>query len=208
MKSTNKEGMNTSSPIDLQNILPRMSVNISSMSYDSSRKINKFQKIRANNNDGTTNTLERIISPVPYILNFELSILTGLYDDAWQIIEQIVPYFQPSFSLNLRLLDNYEPVSIPFVLESVSPDSVDEYGLTDERVFLSTLSFKANANYYYMKRNSKIIKQILANFHVGEKDAEDYLRYKQYDLSAQNITPITTVAEREEEPIDLTITEY
>jgi hypothetical protein len=91
-------------------------------------------------------------------------------------------------------------------LTSVSPDATDEYGVMDDRVFLSVLSFETHANYYYIKRDVKSIKEILANFYIQKDD--DYKKIKSYEFNADNLAPVTTVATREDEPVTTTITEY
>ncbi len=192
--------------LDLNYILPRMSVNISGMSYASSKHLTKFQKLKACEYDESSGSLDSILTPVPYTLSLDLSILTKSIDDTFQIIEQIVPFFAPSLSFDVNVIDGFSPESITYVLTSVTPDSNDEYGIVDERVFLSTLSFETNANYYYIKRTTGIIKEIIANYYVQKDD--DYKKIKTYELNADNLAPVTTVATRDEEPITTTIVEY
>ncbi len=202
--SNQVDHINTEAELDLNYILPRMSVNIVSMMYAPERKLNRRQKMRAAeyNDAGHIGT---VLAPVPYTLDIELSILTKSIDDTFQIIEQIIPYFAPTFSLNVKSLEDFESESIQFTLNNVTPDAAEEYGIIDERIFTSSLNFQANVNYYYIKRNSKIIKEILAQYYVGKDDS--YEKIKTYELTPNNLTPIKTVAERDEEPITTTITE-
>lgn len=199
----NTENLNA---LDLNYILPRMAVSITGMNYNPERKVSKFQRIKACQYDETEGTLSRVLSPVPYTLTLDLSIITKSIDDTFQIIEQIVPYFTPSLSFDIQFISGFSSESVGYTLTSVQPDSNDEYGVTDERVFLSTLSFETNVNYYYIKRSSSIIKKIIADYYVG-KD-EDYERIKRFEFNADNLAPVTTVAEREDEPTTTTITEY
>ena len=75
--------------------LPRMSFEMNNVTYDATRKAGITQTYKAS--DGTN--LRKVFMPVPYNIGFELNIMTKLNDDALQIVEQILPYFQPSFNL-------------------------------------------------------------------------------------------------------------
>ncbi|BCU99235.1 MAG: hypothetical protein CM15mV26_0690 [uncultured marine virus] len=80
--------------------LPRMSFEMNTIQYDASRKSGITQTFKAS--DGTN--LRKVFMPVPYNIGFELNIMTKLNDDALQIVEQILPYFQPSFNLTVDLV--------------------------------------------------------------------------------------------------------
>ena len=79
-----------------------MSFEMNNVSYDSSRKSGVTQTFKAS--DGTN--IKKVFMPVPYNIGFELNILAKLNDDALQIIEQILPYFQPSFNLIIDLVNS------------------------------------------------------------------------------------------------------
>ena len=76
----------------VQITLPRMSFETTDISYDPTRKASITQQFKAS--DGTN--LKKVYMPVPYNVGFELNIMTKLNDDALQIVEQILPYIQPS----------------------------------------------------------------------------------------------------------------
>ena len=80
--------------------LPRMSFEMTSVSYDPTRKSGITQTFKAL--DGSS--MKKVFMPVPYNIGFELSIFSKLNDDALQIIEQILPYFQPSFNITIDLV--------------------------------------------------------------------------------------------------------
>tara|TARA_B100000945_G_scaffold296707_1_gene275182 strand:- start:304 stop:846 length:543 start_codon:yes stop_codon:yes gene_type:complete len=101
----------------VQITLPRMSFEMNSVAYDSTRKVGVTQTFKAS--DGTN--LKKVFMPVPYNIGFELNILTKLNDDALQIVEQILPYFQPSFNLTVDLVKEIgEKRDIPIVLDNIS----------------------------------------------------------------------------------------
>ena len=78
--------------------LPRMSFEHNSIQYDPTRKSSITQTFRAADSGGN---VKKVFMPVPYNIGFELNILSKLNDDALQIVEQILPYFQPSFNIVL-----------------------------------------------------------------------------------------------------------
>ena len=82
--------------------------------------------------------------PVPYNIGFELSILSKLNDDALQIVEQILPYFQPSFNLSVDLVDSIgEKRDIPVVLNSVAFQDDYEGDFSTRRALIYRLQFTA-----------------------------------------------------------------
>lgn len=129
---------NLNKPIQIT--LPRMSYEINSIQYDGSRKTPATQTFKAT--DGTN--LKQIYMPVPYNIGFELNILTKLNDDALQIIEQILPFFQPQFTVTINLLDNLnEKRDIPFVLDNISFKDDYEGDFSTRRALIYTLQFTA-----------------------------------------------------------------
>ena len=93
--------------------LPRMSFEMTNIQYDSTRKSGITQTFKAKDGDN----IKKVFMPVPYNIGFELSIFSKLNDDALQIIEQILPFFQPSFNLTVDLVSSIGERDIPVVLE-------------------------------------------------------------------------------------------
>ena len=82
--------------------------------------------------------------PVPYNIGFELNILTKLNDDALQIVEQILPYFQPAFTLTVDLIDSIgEKRDIPLTLDNISFQDDYEGDFSTRRSLIYTLNFTA-----------------------------------------------------------------
>ena len=124
----------------VQITLPRMSFEMTSIDYDSSRKTGVTQTFRAV--DG--NTMKKVFMPVPYNIGFELSILCKLNDDALQIVEQILPNFQPAFNLTVDLVESIgEKRDIPIVLNSVSFQDDYEGDFSTRRALIYRLQFTA-----------------------------------------------------------------
>ena len=127
-----------------QMTLPRMSFEFTGITYDPSRKITATQQFTIKDaNDGST--VKKAFMPVPYNMQFELSIMTKLNDDALQIVEQILPYFQPAYNLTVTLVESgiNEKRDIPIVLENVTMQDDYEGDYSSRRVLLYTLRFSA-----------------------------------------------------------------
>ena len=126
--------------------LPRMSFEMTSIAYDSSRKAGITQTFKAVGND---DKLKRVFLPVPYNIGFELSLLTKLNDDALQVVEQILPFFQPSFSVTIDLISSIgEKRDVPITLQNVTFQDDYEGDFTTRRALIYTFQFVAKTYLY------------------------------------------------------------
>ena len=124
----------------VQITLPRMSFEMTSLEYDPTRKSGITQTFKA----VTGTTMKKVYMPVPYNIGFDLSIMCKLNDDALQIIEQILPFFQPSFNLTINLIDSIgEKRDIPIVLNNISFQDDYEGDFSSRRALIYTLKFTA-----------------------------------------------------------------
>ena len=120
--------------------LPRMSFAMNNIQYDSSRKAGITQTFKAVDDK----KLKKVFMPVPYNIGFELNILTKLQDDSLQILEQILPFFQPGFTLTIDLVDQIgEKRDVPMVLDSISFQDDYEGNYETRRALIYTLNFTA-----------------------------------------------------------------
>ena len=123
--------------------LPRMSFEFTGLTYDPTRKVTTTQQFIVKDPDDGTET-KKSYMPVPYNMQFELSIMTKLNDDALQIVEQILPYFQPAYNLSIELVESIkEKRDVPIVLENITMQDDYEGDFTSRRVLLYTLRFTA-----------------------------------------------------------------
>ena len=100
--------------------LPRMSFEFTGLQYDGTRKVTTTQTFKSQS-VGIATAIRKTYMPVPYNMSFELSIFTKLNDDMLQIVEQILPYFQPAYTLSVNLVDTIgEKRDIPIVIENVT----------------------------------------------------------------------------------------
>jgi hypothetical protein len=126
----------------IQMSLPRMSFEFVGLSYDPARKLAPQSFSAAIKSD--TTDIRKAYMPVPYNMDFELSVMTLLNDDMLQIVEQILPYFQPSFNLTIDLISSVgEKRDIPITLEGVSMQDNYEGDYSVRRSLVYTLKFTA-----------------------------------------------------------------
>jgi hypothetical protein len=142
---------------------------VNSYSYDPSRKLNKNQKRSvAKNASGDEKKVFTQFSPVPYDVGFELNVFTATSDDGLQIIEQILPYFQPDYTVTMIIDKDYMDTKrdIPFVLESVDYEDSYQGALTDRRRIIYTLKFTAKIYLYGPISSSAIIRKVSADLYT------------------------------------------
>jgi len=120
--------------------LPRMSFEMTSIDYDSTRKSGVTQTFKAQ--DGKK--FKKVFMPVPYNLGFELNVMTKTQDDSLQIVEQILPFFQPAFTLSIDLVKQIgEKRDIPLVLQNISFTDDYEGNYETRRALIYTFTFTA-----------------------------------------------------------------
>ena len=176
--------LNKATQIDL----PRMSFEISSINYDPSRKSGITQTFKAKDGE----KMKKVFMPVPYNLGFELNILTKLQDDGLQILEQILPFFQPGFTLSVDLVKSIgEKRDIPMVLQSITQQDDYEGDFATRRALIYTLQFTAKTFMfgpiadtpeglirkvqldYYSDSNTRTAKRV-QRYTVAAKAKQDY----------------------------------
>lgn len=122
--------------------LPRMSFEINGYVYDTNRMTNKFGSITYPNGISQG-------SPVPYNLNLSLYIYTKSSDDAFALVEQILPFFKPEYSVQIIADENTgATIHVPFILNSVSVEDSYDGSFTERRAIIHTLNFTAKLNFY------------------------------------------------------------
>ena len=148
----------------VQITLPRISFEINGITYDSTRKVSPTQKIKIAK-DGEEN--KNVYMPVPYNLSFELAIISKTQEDGLQILEQILPYFQPHYNLPVKLLpDANETKDVPVVLNSVDYEDDYEGDFSSRRAIIYTLQFTVKTYLYGPVSDSKIIKKVITDYYT------------------------------------------
>ena len=128
--------------------LPRMSFEFTGLTYDPSRKVTTTQTFVVKD-PNTGEETKKGFMPVPYNMQFELAIMCKLNDDALQIVEQILPYFQPAYNLSVELVEGIkEKRDVPVVLENITMEDDYTGDFKERRVLLYTLRFTAKTYMY------------------------------------------------------------
>ena len=129
--------------------LPRASFEISGIQYDTTRQLTKLSNFSQPGSQ--INKRTKMYSPVPYNINFTLNIYAKTHDDALQIVEQILPTFNPQYTVTVKPFpDKYADfvVDIPIIIQGV--DFTDDYdgSLQNRRTIIYTLTFEMKLQYY------------------------------------------------------------
>ena len=192
--------------------MPRMSFEFLGLQYDPTRKSTQTQTIINQTPDGAN--VKKNYLPVPYNMRFELSIMTKLNDDMLQIIEQILPYFQPAYQVPINFLGNLkEKRDVPIQLDNISMEDDYEGNFDTRRALIYTLQFAAKTTLFgpISDVTGKVIKKTSIGYVAGSSapgvSAERDLSYtttaratKDYTgdvrtLIAENVDLLETVIE-------------
>lgn len=152
---------------ELQVSLPRLSFELTEFSYDPTRKQNSLLKAAAANTS-TRSSMQYM--GVPYDLTFELNLYTRNIDDGTHVIEQILPYFNPDYTVTTNLIPElgFER-DIPIILKSVR-NNIEHEGNFDAIRFVTwTLEFTMKVHYYGPVTTPKIIRKIDTNIYNDPK---------------------------------------
>ena len=167
--------------------LPRIGFEINNLSYDSTRKLNrvqKFKKVKGDNAD----KLDTQYMPVPYNLDFELYILAKQSDDALQIVEQILPYFQPDYTITIKdMTDMGIKKDVPVILNSIGYEDDYQGDMQQRRAIIYTLSFTTKFYLYGPVTSSSVIKTVQVDQYTDLPDKSPK-REQQFKVSVDPIT--------------------
>ena len=154
---------------------PRMGFAMTGISYDTARKLNTIGRNVKANTSSTTTSMVTMYNPVPYNFDFELFILVKNAEDGTQILEQILPYFTPEFTVTVNTIPDMNiKADVPIVLNSSSVADEYEGDLSTRRTITWTLSFVLKGLIYPNLTSGEIIKTIEVNFRIpgGDKEIE------------------------------------
>jgi len=173
--------------------LPRIGFEIQNLSYDPARKLNRVQKIKkvkGVNDD----RLDTQFMPVPYNLNIQLYVMAKESDDSLQIIEQILPYFQPDYTLTINdMADMGIKRDVPIVLNSVSYEDNYQGDFETRRALIYTLDFTAKFYLYGPVTSQAVIKTVQVDQYSDLKDTAPK-REQRY-----TVTPNPTTADADDD---------
>ena len=182
--------------------LPRMSFEIISMTYDTNTKLQKGVTRTLASSDPTKK--QTILNPVGYRMGLQLNIMTKNQDEALQLLEQILPYFQPEYTVTVKEVQNNFKSDMPFVLQSVTMSDDYEGDFLSRRAIIYTLEFETRVRFYGPLSDKGIIRRVDATFADTEMTVNDepYQTQKiyispstaqetdDYDIEVELINPI------------------
>ena len=143
--------------------LPRMSFEITSMTYDTTQTVNKSNEIRVGSI--TNNTRNSVRTPTPYRIGIQLNIMTKNQDEALQILEQILPTFKPDYTVTINEVPAIGIKSdIPIVLTGVTMNDDYEGDFVTRRAIIYSLEFETRVNFYEAVQNKKTIRKVTNDF--------------------------------------------
>ena len=143
--------------------LPRIGFEIAGFAYDPVRKLNRIikKKIVSTEADKKLQQMSVQYTPVPYDVGFELFVMTKNSDDGIQIVEQILPYFQPEYTVSIKEVPEMDTIrDVPVVLNSISYEDTYAGDFTERRAIIYTLNFTAKAYVYGPVTTAKPITKV------------------------------------------------
>ena len=141
--------------------LPRMGFEMTGLSYDSTRKLNKMQKFKQVKTGEDGKVMDYNYTPVPYNVNYTLNIFTATAENGLIIVEQILPFFQPDYTVTVNMVPDLNiKRDVPIVLNSVNYEDSYDGTFTNRRAVIYTLQFTAKTYLFGPMANAKVIKEV------------------------------------------------
>ena len=171
--------------------LPRLGFEMTGITYDPNRKLNRVQKMRKVKTSDSSK-IDTQYMPVPYNINFTLYAMAKNSDDALQIVEQILPYFQPDYTLTINdMADMGIKRDVPIILNDVSYEDNYQGDFTERRAIIYTLAFTAKFYLYGPVTSSSVIKTVQVDQYTDLPD-QSPKREQRYTVTP---TPATADAD-------------
>lgn len=155
--------------------LPRMSFEVTSIQYDPTRQLPKTNYFYRGGQNDLDKQLKYYLG-VPYIISFELNVYAKSQDDALQVVEQVLPYFNPQYTVSVKPYSGVDDVveDVPIVLSSVSFSDDYEGAMEQRRTIIYTLQFDMKVAFYGPKpKETGVIREINVNFYDMDKPPAD-----------------------------------
>ena len=142
--------------------LPRLGFEIGSLTYDTARKMNRVQKFKkVKSSSSNANKLDTQFMPVPYNMDITLYAMAKNSDDALQIVEQILPFFQPDYTLTLNdMADMGIKRDVPIILNDVGYEDNYQGDFESRRAIIYTMGFTTKFYLYGPVTSSSVIKTV------------------------------------------------
>lgn len=140
--------------------LPRMGFEITGFNYDSQRKVNKLN-VNKKLIEGNSNEIKRQYIATPYTIDFSLFIMAKNQEDALQIVEQIIPFFTPAYTLTINAVPEMGiKDDLPVILQSITYEDDYEGDFATRRSIIYTMTFTTKVNFYGPISERGVIKKV------------------------------------------------
>ncbi len=152
--------------------LPRMGFEITGITYDSSRKLTRVQKYKTVKTGAEGKILNYNYTPVPYNISYGLYIFTATAESGLQIVEQILPYFQPDYTVTVNAIPEMNiKRDVPIILNTVQYDDSYSGDFTQRRAVIYSLAFTAKTYLFGPTSTQKVIKETQADVYTDLPNA-------------------------------------
>lgn len=160
--------------------LPRMSFEITNMQYDATRQLPKTNNISTVVANSVTSR-RQLYTSTPYTISFQLNVYAKSQDDALQIVEQILPYFAPQYTLTIKPFSDIDTLTedVPITLSGVTFSDDFEGAVEQRRTIIYTLDFEMKIALYGPEGNKSIIRDVRNNLFLqdaGLADSDVYIK--------------------------------
>ena len=148
--------------------LPRLAFEITGFQYDADRQQNKLIRTEKGGLNADKSNRGFQYAPAPYTISFTLSVLAKQANDGLQIVEQILPYFQPEYTVSMKIIDDMSEVrDVPITLTGVEMTDTYDGEFTERRVIEHTLTFDMKIYFFGPVYNGKIIKNVIERTYIN-----------------------------------------
>lgn len=154
--------------------LPRLGFDLTAISYSPQRKLNTAHKIVKGTDVGGEN-FRSVFSPVPYDMSFSLYAMVKNAEDGVQILEQIVPFFTPDFTVTMHALpDMGIKLDVPIELNSVSSEDSYEGDFESRRVLTWQFDFTVKGYLFGPINKNPYISSVKLSLNDDSQSETDY----------------------------------
>ena len=184
-------------------VLPRLAFEITGLTYDSQRKLGKLKQYKLKET-GDNTVLRTQFAPVPFNITFDLTAMGKNTEDCLQIVEQILPFFTPDFTVTITTVPNTsEKRDVPIVLESVAYNDEYEGDFQTRRVVTWTLGFTMKTYLYGNITQSEVIRDVRARTYISDDGKADVAAGRSSEVK---VVPNPTSADVDVAPVSYTET--
>jgi len=156
--------------VAIDTVLPRMSFSLESLIYDPTRQLHPASYMKVNDpNDYSI--LHKRWNPVPYTYYFNVGVYSKNMEDGLQLIEQIVPWFSPSFNMPVIMVDDVT-IDVPVTLTNVTFEDNDMEGFTENRMLTWNISFEAKGLFFKPINTPTVVDTAIIDMHDDSEFSE------------------------------------